>query len=128
MSALGKTDPKAEWHRCRPWIDAALEYTGGTHTIEDIERGIEEGTLLFFSSPNSAVVAEFISYPRKRVFNYFLIGGDLRELITHIEPYVTAWAKQQGASRVIGIGRRGFERAFRGSGFEPCWTAIAKDI
>ncbi len=120
---------KSEWFRCRPWIEAALEYTGGTHTIEDIEDGIESGEFQFVCSENSAVVTEFLHYPRMKIFNYFLIGGDLEELVREIEPSLTKWAVEiKGAKLVIGIGRKGFERAFRASGFKPCWTAICKDF
>lgn len=120
---------KSEWYRCRPWIEAALEYTGGTHVIEDIEDGIEAGEFVFFCSPSAAVVVEVITYPRMNVLNYFLIGGNLSELRREIEPYVTKWGKEKmGCSRVIGIGRKGFERAFAPNGFKPCWTAISKDL
>lgn len=121
-------EDRSEWLRCRSWIEGALAFTGGTHTIEDIEDGIASGTYQFFCSPNSAVVTEIIVYPRAKLLNYFLIGGDLEELVEQIEPHVTVWAKSRGCSRVVGIGRKGFERAFRGSGFKPCWTAISKDI
>lgn len=121
-------DDRSEWLRCKHWIKEALVYTDGTHTIEDIEKGIQERTYQFFSSANSAAVTEIIKYPRKRLLNYFLIGGNLKELVQEIEPHVTRWAKERGCTRVVGIGRKGFERAFRDSGFKPCWTAIAKDI
>lgn len=122
-------EDRSEWLRCRKWIEAALEYCGGTHTIEDIEDGIESGLYQFFCSPRSAVITEIIHYPRKTVLNYFLIGGDLGELIQEIEPYVTRWGKEKhGCKKVVGIGRKGFERAFRGSGYTPCWSAITKDI
>lgn len=123
------TEDKSEWFRCRPWIKAALEYTGGTHTIEDIEDGIGTGAMSFFCSPNSAVVVEIIKYPRMKVLNYFLIGGDLEELKREIEPVITRWAKETlGCKKAIGVGRRGFERAFRENGFAPCWAAISKDL
>lgn len=125
--ATYKPDEKAEWYRCRPWIEAALEYAHGTHTIEDIEDGIERGDFYFFSSPKSAVVIEIIVFPRLQALNYFLIGGDLDELQQRIEPYVTAWAKQKGCRRVIGIGRKGLERVFAPD-FQYGWTAIYKDI
>jgi len=36
-----------ELERCRPWIEAALEYSGGTHEFEDvaiIANWVEKGT------------------------------------------------------------------------------------
>lgn len=122
-------EDKSEWFRCRKWIENALEYTGGTHTIEDIEDGVESGAYQFFCSLSAAVVTEILVYPRMKVLNYFLIGGNLGELIQEIEPFVTNWAKEKmGCKKAIGIGRKGFERAFRARGFTPCWTAISKDL
>ena len=34
-----------ELERCRPWIEAALEYSGGTHSFEDIALGIKEARM-----------------------------------------------------------------------------------
>jgi len=29
-----------EWERSKAWIETALIFSGGTHEIEDVERGI----------------------------------------------------------------------------------------
>jgi len=119
---------RSEWGRCKPWIEAALEYSLGTHTIEDVEAGIESGLFQFWSGKNCALVTEVVTYPRLKAMNYFLLGGDLDELVNEIEPALTAWAKSIGCDRVFGVGRKGFERAFRKSGFSPAWYVIVKDI
>ena len=31
--------------RCRPWIEAALKYTGGTHLFEDVVANLAKGTM-----------------------------------------------------------------------------------
>ena len=36
-----------ELNRCRPWIEAALSYSGGTHLYEDIVEGIENAPEAF---------------------------------------------------------------------------------
>lgn len=126
---LAVSEERKEWLRCRPWIEAALVHALGTHTIEDVEDGIANGQFHFFCSANAAVVCELLYYPRMIALNYWLIGGDLQELIKVIEPNVSRWAQEQhGAQRVIGIGRKGFERAFAPSGFNPGWTAIYRDL
>lgn len=122
------SEDRSQWIRCRHWIEAALPYARGTHTIEDIEAGIESGQFVFWAGRRSAIITEILHYPRKRVLHYFLIGGDLRELVEFMEPRITAWAKENGCSAVSGAGRAGFERVFAKSGFEPAWRVIIKDI
>jgi hypothetical protein len=34
-----------EIERCKPWIEAALEYSGGTHDFIDVAEGIYKGTM-----------------------------------------------------------------------------------
>lgn len=122
------SEDRSQWIRCKPWIEAALPYARGTHTIEDIEAGIESGQFVFWAGPKSAVITEVLQYPRKRVLHYFLLGGDLRELVEFMEPRITAWAKSIGCNGVSGAGRKGFERVYAKSGFELAWTVIYKDI
>ena len=121
------TEAQNEWARCKPWIEAALVHAHGTHTIADVEAGIAQGLYQFWPGERAAIVTELITYPRLMALNYFLIGGDLSEL-KDMEPRITAWAKGVGCKRVMGVGRKGFERAFRAAGYEPWWTCIARDL
>lgn len=93
----------------------------------DIETGIALGRYQFWAGERSAIVTELIHFPRLTALNYFLIGGDLSELKT-MEPRISAWAKTMGCSRVLGVGRAGFERAFKQAGFTRRWTVIAKEL
>lgn len=121
-------EDKSEWQRCRPWIEEALKYSAGTHTIEDIEAGIATGAYRFFSSPKAAVIVEVIECPQKRILNYFLIGGDSDDLKTKIDPLASAWAKAKGCKLAIGNVRKGGERLFADIGFRPRWITISKDL
>ena len=47
--------------RCREWISAALEYSGGTHDIIDIYEGIYKGTMQLWPSKNCCIVTELIA-------------------------------------------------------------------
>jgi hypothetical protein len=121
-------EDRSQWIRCRPWIEAALPYCRGTHTIEDIEDGIASGQFVFWAGQKSAIITEILNYPRKRVLHYFLIGGDLHELVEFMEPRITQWAKEHGCTAVSGAGRKGFERVFARSGYVPAWRVIIKEI
>ena len=122
------TPAQADWLRCKPWIEAALSYAHGTHTIQDVEDAIGSGHMQFWPGENCALVTELIDYPRKRALNFFLIGGDLQELVEKWEPHICEWARKAGCTHVIGVGRRGFERVFRSRGYSPVWFVIMKDL
>ncbi len=118
---------ESEWARCKHWIAAALEYSRGTHTIEDIEAGIAAGQYTFWPGRGCAVITEFIEYPQLKALNFFLFGGDLQDL-KEMEPHIVAWAKAQGCTRFMGGGRKGFERVFASAGYEPAWFVLVKDL
>ena len=127
---------RQEWVRCRPWIEAALPYCYGTHSIEDVERQIAEGRLQFWPGERCAVVTEIVEYPRLRALNIFLVGGDPRsepgasldELLEKMEPAVIAWAKALGCTRVAQTGRRGWSRVLKPLGYETTLSVMLKEI
>lgn len=117
-----------EWERCRPWIEGALEYCDGSHTIDDIAAGIEAKRYQFWPGKNAAVVSEFIFYPQFHVLNFFLLGGDLDELVNHMEPVICEWAKAMGCKKIFGVGRKGFEKVLKPKGYRPQWLCCVKDL
>lgn len=116
-----------EWDRCKEWIAGALQYADGTHTLADIKDGIAADRFQLWAGDNAAIVTEIIGYPRKKALNFFLIGGDLSELKI-MEPVICQWARLQGCTRAIGVGRKGFQRVFAEAGYEPRWFYIAKEL
>lgn len=116
-----------ELDRCRDWIEAALEYSGGTHDWYDIVFGVLQGNFQLWPKENGALVTEIITYPRKRVLNVFLGGGDLNELASMHEE-VIAWAKEQGCTGATISGRKGWERAYAKLGWKPLHTTLQKEF
>jgi len=100
------------WQRCRRYIEDALEYAGGSHTIEDVWQSIQEGKALFFPLDKSAIVTEIVDYPQKAMCRIWLAGGDLDELM-QAEVALSAWAKTQGCDGMEIIGRRGWSRQLK---------------
>ena len=117
-----------EFERLRHHVAAALEYSGGTHKVEDIAEGIRRGQFQLWSGKNSVVVTEIIVYPQLKDLHYFLAGGDLDELRL-MRPIIESWGKEIGCSRVSLAGRKGWERTFlKGEGYEPKWFILCKDL
>lgn len=100
------------WRRCRPYIEDALEYASGSHTIDDVAVAIAENKAQFFPLSRSAIVTEIVDYPKKTMCRIWLAGGDLEEL-TQAEVALSAWAKTQGCDGIEIIGRRGWSRTLK---------------
>jgi len=121
-------DTFAELARCRQWIEAALEYAGGTHTFNDIAAGVLGGRFQLWPNKNSAVVTEIVVYPQLKDLHYFLAGGNLDEL-KQMRPVIEDWGKSVGCTRVSLAGRRGWEKTFlKDEGYEPQWFVLAKEL
>ena len=117
-----------DFERLRHHVAAALEFSGGTHTVEDVAEGVRAGRFQFWPGRDSAVVTEIIVYPQLKDLHFFLDGGDLDELRL-MQPLIESWGKEMGCSRVSLAGRRGWERSFlRDRGYEPKWFVLCKDL
>jgi hypothetical protein len=68
--------------KCKEWIEAALEYSGGTHTIEDVEDAIRSGRMQLWPAERACAVTEIVVYPRKTVLHVFLGGGTWTNCLT----------------------------------------------
>lgn len=116
-----------EFKRLSPQIEAALEYTKGTHTLDDIWHGIVEGRFQFWPGDKSAIVTDIEIYPQRRVMHIFLAGGDLEELL-EMEKAVEAYASTIGCNSMSISGRRGWLKVFQNDGWQEVCTTIAKEL
>lgn len=113
--------------RCKPWIEAALERGGNTHSFDDIAAAVAAGTMQLWPAPRGCLVTEIVQFPRKRVLDVFLGGGELDQL-ADMHRDVIAWAKSQGCTEAIITGRRGWVRAFAGHGWKEQATVLRKEF
>lgn len=114
--------------RLEPHIENALEYSGGTHSVRDVIKGIKEGQYQFWPGEDSVVITEIVDHPQARHCYYFLAGGNLVELEEMAEE-IEAWAKKQGCTRIGLTGRKGWSRTFlRDKGYEPMWHVMGKEL
>ena len=114
--------------RLRHHVEAALEYSGGTHGIEDIAEGLKKGRFQLWPADDSVVVTEIIVYPRLKNLHFFLAGGDLDELRL-MRPLIESWGRDMGCTRVSLAGREGWSKTFlRDEGYRPKWFVLSKDL
>ena len=114
--------------RLRHHVEAALEYSGGTHDFEDVVQMVEGHRLQLWPAKDSVVLTEIIDYPRLKNLHYFLAGGDLDEL-SRMRPLIESWGKSVGCTRVTLAGRRGWAKTFlKDEGYSPQWSVMAKKL
>jgi hypothetical protein len=114
--------------RLRHHVEAALEYSGGTHNFEDITQMVEDHRLQLWPAKDSVVLTEIIVYPRLKNLHYFLAGGDLDEL-SRMRPLIESWGKSLGCTRVTLAGRKGWAKTFlKDEGYSPQWSVMAKEL
>lgn len=112
---------------CRDWIEAALAYSGGTHTFEDVCNGVLSGRMQLWPAENGCCVTEIVSYPQKTVLNGFLAGGDMGRILDMI-PAIENWARLQGCDGVELTGRRGWVRVFAPMDYRETAVTLRKDF
>lgn len=118
-----------EWERCKPWIEAALRYAGGTHTIEDVEAAVVERRAMLLAGKQSAIVVEVKIFPRQRALHIWLAGGDLDELKSvFTSGQIDVIARAHGCRHVTISGRRGWLRALKDEGFSEVCTMVARNV
>ena len=115
-----------ELSRCRGWIEDALEYCNGTHIFEDVVKAIAESRMQLWPAPRGCMVTEIVVYPRKKVLNIFLAGGELDQLLDMNED-ITAWAKAQGCTGGTMIGRVGWKKVLEPMGWKLMHSCYAKE-
>lgn len=116
-----------ELARCRPWIEAALEYSGGTHSFDDIAQGIASGHMQLWPAPRGCAVTQLVVYPQKDVLHIFLAGGELDQLLDGLQD-AAAWGRAQGCKSVTLSGRLGWQRALAAHGFKHSTTVLEMEI
>lgn len=118
---------RAEWSRCAPWIEAALEHAG-THTLADVEALVRTRECRFWAGREAALITEVQVWPQRKVLLLWLAGGDLDELRDELRPMAEAYGRDQGCDVVRISGRQGWVRALRGEGYEPVSWSCAKEL
>lgn len=125
MTQHSHTSLLDEFERLAHHIDAALAYSGDTHSSLDVLDAIKQGKAQFFPLENSVIVTEIVDYPKKAVCRIWLAGGDMGELIK-AEKELVKWAKDHGCSGMEIIGRKGWERQLKD--YSPASTVLTKEI
>jgi len=98
------------WFENLPRMRDALDKSGGCYEPEDVLSMLQDNDNAFWlATPTSFLMAEVMTYPRKRVFNWSVAAGDMDELLGFGRRFA-ALGLQMGCSEAQLMGRPGWER------------------
>lgn len=112
----------AEWERCREWIIPALEDTTEAALLEELASGEAQ----IWGGQRSAAVTQLLLLDEPVVM-IWIAGGDMQELMA-MQPGLEAWGRANGAVALRVSGRKGWNRALRGAGFERVGEVLRRKI
>lgn len=110
----------------KKWISEALEYSNGTHSVDDVLDAINKGEMQLFANKGGCAVTTISQYPQKKVCFVFLVGGDLDSVLS-IQPEVEKFAKSKDCEVLSMIGRLGWKKALKSNGWSSdsiCMTRV----
>ena len=118
---------ESELKRCKKYL-APVFRKFDTYNWEDVVQNVREGRWHLLPLPNSALLIEFLEYPKKRVLYVLAGGGNLEEILKR-ESDVISIAKAKRCSSIEVRGRLGFEKiAKKHKGWNKQYTVISKDL
>jgi hypothetical protein len=108
----------AEFDRCWPWLEAAVQHGGSHHTRESVWQGVIDGRFQFWPGVRSAAITHIDVFPTGNVFRVWLVGGELDVVLAH-EPDLAAWAEAKGCVSIELSGRHGWVKVLAPYGYSP---------
>lgn len=121
------SDWEKELKRCKKYLLPVFKKFD-TYNWEDVVENVRKGRWYLLTLPNSAMLIEFLEYPRKRVLYILAAGGKLDEILK-TESDVISIAKAKGCSSIEVRGRLGFEKvAKKYDGWNKKYTVINKEL
>ena len=106
---------RAEFDRCRPWLEAAIEIDRET-TAEALLEELLAGRAQLGPSEGACVVTQCILGPEGGSIHAWLGGGILSEMLA-LRPGIEAWGRAMGATWATIEGRKGWARLYVPHGY-----------
>jgi len=114
-------------HRLRPALERAIAEAGDVTDYAGVCDDVIWNRLQVFESGESILLVEVQQYRRAKVLQLCYGAGALDEM----EPWLDAileWGRSQGCTKVVMLGRRGWERSFLGKRLKPTHTLLEGEL
>ena len=116
-----------ELERCKKYLLPVFDKFD-TYNWEDVVENVRQARWYLLALPNSALLIEFLEYPRKRILYVLAAGGKLEEIIK-AESDVISIAKSKECNSIEIRGRLGFEKVTsKIKGWKKQYTVISKEL
>ena len=116
-----------ELERCKKYLLPVIDKFD-TYNWEDVVENVRQARWYLLALPNSALLIEFLEYPRKRILYVLAAGGKLEEIIK-AESDVISIGKSKECDSIEIRGRLGFEKVTsKIKGWKKQYTVISKNI
>ena len=120
-------EPMDEARICEQ-LQEAITFAGGTHDlVRDVFPLLRSGHAQWWCNGNGAVITEIRRYPNLAAVNYWLVAGDMGDVLA-MQPEIETWARGEGCAISTATGRRGWERILPEHGWRPRGTIFAKPL
>ena len=116
------------WEKSKPLLVKALHRSGDLHTIDDVFENIRTKKAIFYPLKDGAAIFTFREYPRRRLLQIWLVGGDMEASIEGVLAGADFYAEQNGCDGIEVIGRKGWKRVLEPYGYDYKSIVMIKDI
>ena len=116
-----------ELERCKKYLLPVFDKFD-TYNWEDVVENVRQARWYLLALPNSALLIEFLEYPRKRILYVLAAGGKLEEIVK-AESDVISIAKSKECNSIEIRGRLCFEKfTSKIKGWKKQYTVISKEL
>ncbi len=120
-----QNDWEKHWQTHKNIIAKALDYQD-FYTLDDVYSKIRLGNAFLWPGKESAIITEFVVFPRKKLLHILVIAGKYKE-IEKMFICIEDYAKKLNIDRITGSGRKGWFRKTKHLGFKQEYL-ISKDL
>ena len=122
----------AEAHRCWPWMKAAMQrgMPSGilTHDLDDIIQMLLDGNAQLWSTEDGCIVTCVTTFPKTRIVQIWLMGGDFEQVVSEHEAALVDWATSIGACLLYVQGRKGWLRRLKDRGYQQNQVILSLEL
>jgi len=108
-------------------ITKALGYSMDSHSFDDIVSGVLSGRYHFYVHNRAFIVAELVQYPKHTIYNVFLAGGLMEDLL-EMQEMIRPAAKALGAKYAALTGRHGWVKVLKDRGWSHEYSIMYAEV